>query len=411
MTLHEVNINGCRLPLTICGGNTQLHMGRLAVRAQINWEGCLELGVCWNHTSLPISFLQLSVQFSLLQNTYPSASEFQHFHSKNLENIHTSQFSFLSEEGCTTAIPKHFQLAMSGGWIKHEAVDTWATMCLSALPWMDLSSVCKPLLKKHLTYIIFKHNLTEFQASVMVVICCSNMSLLFPQTIFLKCSPSSHKCDSYTLAVLPALTQWPDPLTQSPLTPKLVYALKITLCSHKLKHKAEGNPAPNTTALARGRSKESIIKIQKASSELAQGASQMQRQEPPADNLTASWQALACLDCPTTASQITPDLYQQEGVFWPYTLFKQYLCIFLIIFQFQQQILFLLTKFLDKILLSTCIHEVPFHVLTSWQIASDCTETKQPISAKTSTAFPELQFLWHDSLVPSLQQILVLVFS
>lgn len=110
MILHEVNINGCRLPLTVCGGNTQLHMGRLAVRAQINREGCLELGVCWNQTSLPISFLQLSGQFSLLQNTYhPSVSKFQDIHSKNLENIYTSQFSFLSEEGCITTIPRHFQ--------------------------------------------------------------------------------------------------------------------------------------------------------------------------------------------------------------------------------------------------------------------------------------------------------------
>lgn len=68
----------------------------------------------------------------------------------------------------------------------------------------------------------------------------------------------------------------------------MAYALKTTIFSHKPKHKAEGDPTLNTTALARGRSKESIIKIQKASSELAQEASQMQRQEPPADNLTAS---------------------------------------------------------------------------------------------------------------------------
>lgn len=72
MNLHKINVNGYRLPLTICGGNTQLYMGRLAVRAQINREGRLELSICWNHTSLPISFLQLSVQFSLLQNTHPS---------------------------------------------------------------------------------------------------------------------------------------------------------------------------------------------------------------------------------------------------------------------------------------------------------------------------------------------------
>lgn len=105
-----MNVNGCRLPLTICGGNTQLHMGRLAVRAQINREGRLELGICWNRTSLPISFLQLSVQFSLLQNTYPSVSEFQDFHSNHLENIRISQFSFLAGDGCIIAIPRHFTL-------------------------------------------------------------------------------------------------------------------------------------------------------------------------------------------------------------------------------------------------------------------------------------------------------------
>lgn len=162
MVLHEANINGGRLPLTICGGNTQLHMGRLAVRAQVNWEGSLELSVCWNRTSLPISFLQLSVWFSLLQYTYLSVSECQDFHSKNLENICTSGFSFLSEEGYITAVPRHFQLAMNGGWIRHRTVDTWATLFLTALLWMDLSSVCKPLLKKHLTYFNFKHNLTKF---------------------------------------------------------------------------------------------------------------------------------------------------------------------------------------------------------------------------------------------------------
>lgn len=80
----------------------------------------------------------------------------------------------------------------------------------------------------------------------------------------------------------------PDPLTQSPLTPKMLYALKTTTFSHNPKHRAKGNPVLSTTPLARGRSKESIIKIQKASPELAQGASQMQRLEPPADNLTAS---------------------------------------------------------------------------------------------------------------------------
>lgn len=91
----------------------------------------------------------------------------------------------------------------------------------------------------------------------MVVIYCSNMSLLFPQTTF-EALYFSHKCASYTLSVLPALTQLLDPLTQSSLTPKLAYALKITICSYKAKHKAEQNPAPNTTALARQRSKENV---------------------------------------------------------------------------------------------------------------------------------------------------------
>lgn len=144
----------------------------------------MELGVCWNHTSFPISFLQLRVQFSLLQNTYPSVSQLQDFHSKNLENICTSRFSFLSEEGCITARPRLFQLALSGGWIRDGAVDTWATMHLSASLWMDLSSLCKPSLKKHFTYLSFKYNLTKIQASAMVVTCCSNISLLSPQTIF-----------------------------------------------------------------------------------------------------------------------------------------------------------------------------------------------------------------------------------
>lgn len=73
MNLHEMLVHGCRLPLTIRGGNAQLHMGTLAVRAQINREGCLEVGVCWNHTSLPINRLLLSICFSLLENTQPSA--------------------------------------------------------------------------------------------------------------------------------------------------------------------------------------------------------------------------------------------------------------------------------------------------------------------------------------------------
>lgn len=257
------------------------------------------------------------------------------------------KWALLSEEGCTTAIHRHFQLAMNGGWIRHRAVDIWATTFLNALPWMDLSSVCKPLLIKHLTYFNFKHNLTKFQALLY------KYEFAPSSDYFYKCTPSNHKCDSSWQCSQPS----PSDLILSH-NPELAYALKTTICSHKPKHKVEVNPALNTTALARGRSKESIIKIQKASSELAQGASQMQRQEPPADYLTASWQAtaLTCLDCPTTVSQITLDLYQQEGVFWPHTLFKQYLCIFLIIFQFQQQILFLLTKFSDKILLSICIH-------------------------------------------------------
>lgn len=99
MTLHEMLVNGCRSPLTIRGGNAQLHVGRLAVRAQINREGCLELGVCWNHTPLPINCLLLSVRFSLLGNTQPSAREFQDFHSSILENVHTSQLSCPAGEG------------------------------------------------------------------------------------------------------------------------------------------------------------------------------------------------------------------------------------------------------------------------------------------------------------------------
>lgn len=53
-----------------------------------------------------------------------------------------------------------------------------------------------------------------------------------------------------------------------------------------------------------------LTKIEKASSELAQGTSQMQKQESPVDDLAASWQvtALTCPDCPTTTSQLTLDL-------------------------------------------------------------------------------------------------------
>lgn len=143
----EINANGCRLPLTICGGNTQLHVGRLAVRAQINWQGGLELGICWNHTSLPISFLQLSVLFSLFQNTYPSVSEFQDFHSKKLENMCVSQFSFPAGEGCNAQTPPVF---MNSSWIRHEAVGPCATICSSAFLLMELSSVPKPPFRKAL---------------------------------------------------------------------------------------------------------------------------------------------------------------------------------------------------------------------------------------------------------------------
>lgn len=62
---------GCRLRLTIGGGDAQLHVSRLAVRAQVNRQGGLQLGVGWNHTSLPISFLQLRAQLSLFQSTKP----------------------------------------------------------------------------------------------------------------------------------------------------------------------------------------------------------------------------------------------------------------------------------------------------------------------------------------------------
>lgn len=155
MNLHEINVNGCRLPLTVCGGNTQLHMGRLAVRAQINREGCLELGICGNHTSLPISFLQLSLQFSLLQNTYLSVSEFHDFHSSNLENICVSQFSFLAGEGCITAIPRHFT------WLQTAAglgMELW-TLVLQFVQvlYCRWSSALYPHLysEKHLTYIQF----------------------------------------------------------------------------------------------------------------------------------------------------------------------------------------------------------------------------------------------------------------
>lgn len=201
-----MNVNGCRLPLTICGGNTQLHVGRLAVRAQINWEGCLELGICWNHTSLPISFLQLSIQFSLLQNTYPSVPEFQDFHSSNLENVCIKFFFSCRRLHYSNSQTLH--VAMNSSWIRHGAVDTFATICSSALLSMEPSSLPKPLFKKaHNIYSILSTILYNSMLLLLVVIYCSYISLLLSSGYFSKFfisapSPSGHKCNSYTLAVL-----------------------------------------------------------------------------------------------------------------------------------------------------------------------------------------------------------------
>lgn len=203
MNLHEMNINGCRLPLTICGGNTQLHVGRLAVRAQINREGCLELGIRWNHTSLPIRFLQVSVQFSLLQNTYPSDSECQDFHSSDLENIRTSQFFFLAGEGCVRPIPRPLHITTNSSWIRHGAVETCGTICSSALLSTDLSSVPKPLFRKALNiYSILGTSLCN--STLLLWWSFTVLSSDYFSKLFISApSPSSHKRASYTLAGLP----------------------------------------------------------------------------------------------------------------------------------------------------------------------------------------------------------------
>lgn len=216
------------------------------------------MGICWNHTSLPISFLQLSIQFSLLQNTYPSVPEFQDFHSSNLENVCIKFFFSCRRLHYSNSQTLH--VAMNSSWIRHGAVDTFATICSSALLSVEPSSLPKPLFKKAhniysiLSTILYNSMLLLWWSFTVHILACSFPQAIFQSSLFL------HLHHQATSAI-PIPWQYsysPDPLRQSPLTPKLVHALKITICSHKPKHRAEDNPAPNTAALATLRTKENV---------------------------------------------------------------------------------------------------------------------------------------------------------
>lgn len=184
--------------------------------------------------------------------------------------------------------------AMNSVWIRHGAVDTWATTCSSALLSMELGSVPTSLFRKVLNiYSILSTSLYNSTHllwwSFAVQIWVYSFLRLFFEALILHLH---HQATS----ALPTPWQCSQPspnyliLSHNPLWP-LSWLAHWKLQFAVIRQSTGLNRIQLQTQLLwqdEGTRKMLLIKIQNASSELAQGPSQMQKQESPADNLASS---------------------------------------------------------------------------------------------------------------------------